>query len=762
MEQRQTATRDGRLWTGWIVAMIVIAWLLGGMLVGPLGAQVDDQPPADATSGTSATETSEAIPDAAPDVPAPTGLEHLGAPTTLGNADHGALLIRTTARGVYLPAPLVDTEVDLTVRGMVAEADVRQRFTNPTDQWVEGVYVFPLPENAAVDRLRLTIGDRVIEGEIHERQAARQVYEQAREQGQRAALVEQQRPNLFSTEIANLGPHETVEVRIGFRQEVRFDDGTFSLRFPMAITPRFEPENTPPSPVELAGGPATALPVQVAAHDAAPPRVAVGTTSAPRAADVRLRVDLDPGIPVARLGSRSHAVRTLRHDDAFMIELEDGAVPRDRDFVLEWQPAASATPHMAIVSEQFRDPRGGLDTYGLLMVIPPAQDPATSVASAHRPPRETVFVIDVSGSMSGPSIRQAKAALDDALARLRPIDHFNVISFAQDVVALGPESVPATPDRIDKARQWVRGLGIRGGTYMLPALQAALRTDGIDRGLRQVIFMTDGAVGNEDQLFGVIDSDLGESRLFTVGIGSAPNSHFMRTAARFGRGTFMHIASVDEVASRMASLYTKLERPMLMDLELIWDDPNVEAWPARVGDLYAGEPLVVAARLPGGRTGLTIRGMRDGVLESFQVEHGAPSRLGEGTPAAVARLWARRKVADLRDALVRGGQDDSLRAGLREAILDVALDHHLVTDFTSLVAVDRTPAAPADADPARVAVPLPLPEGWRDHPGFTNLPATATGFKLWLIAASLLAAMAAMTRRRAHPARRTRPSLESP
>lgn len=735
---------------GWRMRWLALTGMaLTGMmllLAGGLGAQVDDPPPAETATGDGAM------------------IEGLGAPTTLAAVRRGGLLLATTARGVYLPAPTLDTEVTLTVRGMVAEADVRQRFTNPTDQWVEGVYVFPLPDNAAVDRLRLVVGERVIEGEIHERQEARRVYEQAREQGQRAALVEQQRPNLFTSAVANLGPHETVEVRIGFRQEVQYADGTFGLRFPLAVTPRFEPAGTPPSPVELAGGASTALPAQAVGCDldndlgissrqlattsASGP--ASGTASGQAASrprpGVALRVRLDPGIAVARIGSTSHAVRTTRRAGGFDIALEDGSVAADRDFVLEWQPPPARAPQVALITEA-----AGLDTFGLLMVVPPEHQNA-----GPRQPRETIFVIDVSGSMDGPSIVQAKAALDDALSRLETIDHLNVISFAEDVVALHDASVPATPARIAEARRWVAKLGIRGGTYMLPALEAALATDGIDRGLRQVIFITDGAVGNEDQLFALIDSRLGDTRLFPVGIGAAPNSHFMRTAARFGRGTFTHIASVDEVAGRMAALYRKLEQPVLTDLEVVWDDPNVEAWPARVGDLYAGEPLVIAARLPSGNSGLTVTGRRAGQREEYRLEHGEPASLGAGEPAAITRLWARRKVAELRDAMVRGdvrgdARGDSHagdRASLRQAVIEVALEHHLVTDFTSLVAVDRTPVAPAGIEPVRRAVPLPLPAGWQNHPGVASLPLTATPFKAWLLLAGLLAAAAMLAGRR--------------
>ena len=360
------------------------------------------------------------------------------------------------------------------------------------------------------------------------------------------------------------------------------------------------------------------------------------------------------------------------------------------------------------------------------MLMPP------SGGNAPRLPRETIFVIDTSGSMYGASIVQARRALLFALGRLHPEDSFNVIEFNSTMRQLFSSAHAATPEALEQARAWVGALQANGGTEMLPALRAALAdtAHGDEAAtVRQVVFITDGCVGNEDQLFAVIRRDLGRSRLFTVGIGSAPNSHFMERAARFGRGTFSYIGSPSEVEERMQDLFTKLEAPVLADIEVRWDDPAAEAWPQRIPDLYAGEPVVVAARVESDSGEVVVTGHR-GVepLEMRMPLEVAKERAG------IARLWARRKIASLMDQRADGVPEDQVRA----AVLEVALAHHLVSKYTSLVAVDVTPRRPAADKLNTGAVPTELPAGWDRKHVFGSLPQTATRAPLSLALGLLL------------------------
>ncbi len=347
-----------------------------------------------------------------------------------------------------------------------------------------------------------------------------------------------------------------------------------------------------------------------------------------------------------------------------------------------------------------------------------------------------VLVIDTSGSMHGASISQAKAALELSLQRLAPNDSFNVIAFASSARSLFAASRPATQSNVESALEWVRRLGANGGTEMSKALGLAL--DDRDGGaslhpVRQVVFITDGCVGNESGLFEQIRRDLGRSRLFTVGIGSAPNGHFMRRAAEHGRGTFTFIADPGEVADRMDELFAKLESPVLSDISVTFEDAAADLAPQRVPDLYAGEPVVVAARLAFAGATVEVRGHRGQSPWSV--------RLPVETAAAhsgVGKLWARRRIASLLRDMPQGDGADTVR----EKVVQLGLQHHLVSRFTSLVAVDVTPSRPESEALGREAVPTNLPDGWSRAAVF-GAPRTATPRQLLLMAA-VLAALAAL------------------
>jgi Ca-activated chloride channel family protein len=597
-------------------------------------------------------------------------------------AGTGTLYLHTTDDG-WASAPALETDVELRVTGIVVRARVVQRFANPTDRWSEGIYVFPLPELAAVDHLEMRVGDRVIEGRILERERARKTYARAKRQGRKASLVEQRRPNLFTTSLANLGPGEEVEVAIEYQETLRYEEGRFRLRFPMVAAPRYVPRHGKPAAAPDGGASAPAD------RDGAPLNPTYAHPADSPVNRVRVSVELEPGFPLASLASPTHVVVAQpRGDGRHDVYLEDHA---DRDFVLEWRPRAGAEPTAALFSEE----RDG-EIHALLLVMPPDAD-----AMPRRLSREIVFVIDTSGSMLGPSLDQAKRALLLALERLGPEDSFNLIRFADDTQALFGTSVPVDPTSLERARRWLRGLDANGGTEMLPALRAAFASDRGAGDLRQVVFVTDGSIANEEELFAALDRGLGRSRLFPVGIGAAPNGFFLTRAAKFGRGSLTLIATPGEVDERMNELFRKLESPVLSDIEVHWND-RVEMWPARIPDLYAGEPLVVTARLPRFAGEVIALGRRGG--RPWEVR--LPLQPGERA-RGIGVLWARRKIAALMESRARGADAETVR---RE-VVDVSLRHHLVSRYTSLVAVETTPERPPSEPLSRAGVAANLPAG---------------------------------------------------
>jgi len=638
-----------------------------------------------------------------------------GAPAP--EAGEGMLMLRMrqseTENGAAeaIQAPLISTDVVFRVTGPIARARVVQTFHNPSGDWYEGVYVFPLPENAAVDRLRLRVGERLIEGEIRERAAAKQVYDQAKASGRRAALFDQERPNIFTTSVANVGPRETIVVELEYQQALRYDGNRFSLRFPMVVGPRYVP----------------AGPLRVVDADRISPPVMRPGTEGGRTNPVSIRVELDAGMALAELNSSYHRIDVKAPEPSRrVVSLAEGATPANRDFELTWSPRAGDVPQAAWFAEE----KNGKH-YGLLMVLPPA-------AGGARLPREVIFVLDTSGSMAGASIRQAKEALELALARLAPEDRFNVIEFNSTAQALFAEARDASPEAVRRAIRWVGALEARGGTEMASALTLALPSGEREttHRVRQVIFLTDGAVGNEEALFRLIQARLGSSRLFTIGIGSAPNSHFMTKAAQLGRGTFTFIGRIEEVRSKMSELFAKLETPVLKGLEVRWPaGVQAESWPARIPDLYAGEPLVLAAALDRLEGEVHLVGERDGRNWEARVPLTNGAR-----GAGMGTLWAREKIASLLDTARERGTEDEVRT----QVIELATAHRLVTKYTSFVAVDRTPARPSDEELKLGAIPTLLPDGWDYGKVFGELPQGATDSRFALASGALALLLAFM------------------
>jgi Ca-activated chloride channel family protein len=635
----------------------------------------------------------------------------------------GGLLMRM--ENGYQTATLLNTDVDIQVHGLVARVTVKQEFRNEGSDWVEGVYVFPLPDKAAVDHMRLYIGDRFIEGEIREKEQARKEYEQAKLEGKKTSLVQQQRANLFTTSVANIAPGETVIVEIEYLEDLRFDEGTFSLRFPMTLTPRYIPGQALPDRQGSGWSPDTTR-----VDDASlitPPMVPVSNSL-----KISLRATVNAGMPLEIIASRYHPVSVSEAGGRYTVELAGGTAPMDHDFELLWRPIPSKLPRAMVFSETL-----GGNPYYLLMVMPP--DSVDSADAAMQ--REMIFIIDTSGSMHGVSIEQAKQALRRALDGLRSGDIFNVIEFNSVTKTLFADSVAATTANIDAAQLFVERLKANGGTEMRPALERAMRSLPSESYLRQIIFITDGSVGNEEELFKLIESRLANARLFTVGIGSAPNSWFMRKAAEAGRGTFTTISALHEVGEKMDRLFRKLENPQVTNIDVQWPGGiTIDAYPSVVPDLYLGEPVTVKARLsgsvlPGAEVRIAGNSISGAWSRDLALENGEQN-------SGVAALWARSRIADLLDQERRGANAEETRA----SVVETALAHHLVSKHTSLIAVDKTPVRPAAEMLSKEQIANRMPYGQSGSAIF-GFPATATNAAVlrqsglaWLLAALLLLA----------------------
>lgn len=628
--------------------------------------------------------------------------------------------------GESIEALHLSTHVDMEIHGLIAKVTVFQSFTNNANDWREGVYVFPLSDQAAVTGMEMVIGDRRIKGEIKEKEVAKHIYQQAKAAGKKASLVSQQRPNLFTQKVANIPPGETISVSLTYTQQVAFADGEFSIRFPLTLTPRYIPsgplvyagDDTPVrvDPV-IAGvnngihdGPGsnvnsantnggsvdmserdwskvTIPPSRISqvadAHLITPPmKLASYSTQDNRAT---INIALDAGFTVANIQSLYHDIDINRPpNQAYEVTLLDGDTVMDRDFVLEWRATPSTTPHAAVFKENIDG-----EDYMLLMLMPPQVEEVGRATLS----RDIIFVVDTSGSMQGTSMAQAKRSLQFALNGLKPSDRFNIIEFDSGFSRFKSRLIEASEHNVEAAMQWVQRLRADNGTEMYSALEEAFdqlsnsdqATVSADQ-LQQIVFITDGAVGNEEALFSLIHRRLAKARLFTVGIGSAPNSHFMKKAAQFGRGTHVFVGDTTDVTKKMNSLLSKLENTVASDIQVQWPQ-QAEAYPQRIPDLYAGEPLLIAAKTSGAMGEIHIHGQtahapwQSSVTINPNLHH-----------SGVSQVWAKSKVDALEDSKTEGA-DPAL---VRQQVIDVALTHTLITPYTSFVAVEQALSRPEE------------------------------------------------------------------
>jgi Ca-activated chloride channel family protein len=585
--------------------------------------------------------------------------------------------LRAAVGGELVDVPLAHTAVRIRVAGFLVDVEVEQRFVNPYEKKIDATYLFPLPTGAAVRAMTLETSGRTIRGEVRRRADATAAYRVARRRGHVAALLTEERPNLFTQAVANLEPGAAVTVRLGYVEALAPEGGGYTLLFPMVAGPRHVPRAAKLTPEAAAAITAPVLPDGQRARR-----------------EISVEVELDAGVPVAALRSPSHAIVERRDGARRVVRLADGDTVPNRDLVLSWT-VAGARPQAALHAHRAAGSPGSF----VLVVEPPAGAPAAEIAA-----RELVLLIDTSSSMAGAPLRAAQAAAREILEGLGEDDTFNIVRFDDDGAALGPRFVAARPRNVALALGWLEALEAAGGTDVARGVAAALALPRDPARLRVVALLTDGYIGNEDEVLAAAAAGLGDARLFAFGVGSAVNRYLLEELALLGRGAFETVRPGEDGAGAARRFHARLARPLWTGVEIDWGGLAVsEVTPRAAPDLLLGAPLVLAGRYArGGSATVRVLGWSAGRRVELALPLTLPER--EERPA-VAALWARARIAELERQALRDARPE-----LAEALTRVALEAGLTSRHTAFVAVDASRVTAGGAAET-VPVPVEIPEG---------------------------------------------------
>lgn len=609
----------------------------------------------------------------------------------------GALVILGKEGKPAGACPLKHTDVKAEIAGFVARVDVVQEFYNPTTENIEAVYTFPLPDDAAVDRMAMKVGDRLIEGEIQRREVAQQIYQAAKEAGHVASLLDQERPNIFTQSVANIMPGEQVKITISYTQMLRYEGGEYEFVFPMVVGPRYIPGS--PSGNTGIGRESDTDDVPDASK-ITPPITPRGTRAGQ---DISLSVALNAGVPLVSVVSKLHEVDGYYPTpEQAVITLKNKDEIPNRDFVLKYAVAGEQVGSGVIT----HCPGGG-SGYFTLIVQPPKTVKPKLVT-----PKEMIFVLDTSGSQQGEPIKKSKETIFHCIRNLNQGDTFNVIAFSNQPRLLFDKAQPFNSANEKAALDYIAKCEASGGTEIIPALKPALETPADPQRLRIVVAFTDGYVGNDFAICDYIQKNVGSARVFSFGIGNSVNRFLLERMAEIGRGASDFVLLNSDGKQIASKFYDRIRNPILTDISVDWNGMPVvveDLYPKRVPDLFGAQPLVIKGRYTAAATGeITVRANVAGKPWAKTVEVDFPQVQGDND--CLAPIWARSKIDDLMTMDWMGAQSGNAQPDVKEAIVDVALDYRLMTQYTSFVAVEKK-VITSGGKPRTIAVPVDMPEG---------------------------------------------------
>lgn len=581
--------------------------------------------------------------------------------------------------------PLKHTEVKAKVSGNVSRVEVTQTFENPFSDPLEAIYVFPLPDEAAVDDMEIKIGNRIIKGNIKKREEAQEIYDRARREGRTAGLLEQERDNIFTQSLANIKTGEKIDVTIRYTDSLKFEGGNYEFVFPMVVGPRYIPGNP------TSEGNTDRVPD---ASRITPPVLRPGTRSGH---DINVSVEIDAGVPISDVRSTSHQIITQREGNIFKIQLtKEDNIP-NKDLILRYRIAGNNTQATVLTQS---DEKGGHFAVYLI--------PALRYSSNEIVPKDVVFLMDTSGSQQGDPLVKSKELMRRFINGLNPNDTFTIIDFANTTQQLSPTPLANTAENRAKAMAYIDRLDARGGTELLNGIRAVLNFPTAQPGrLRSIVLLTDGYIGNENEVIAEVQRNLkAGNRLYGFGVGSSVNRFIINRLAEVGRGTAQVIRQDEPTQEVAEKFFRQINNPVLTNIQVSWQgtgqSPTI--YPLAAPDLFANQPLVLFGKKTDKINGnLRITGVAVG---GNRYEKTLPVNFNSNGNSAIAQLWGRAKIKDLMNQMFGG----ETKSGV-DAVTETALNYRLLSQYTAFVAVSEEVRVNPDGTRQRVQVPVELPQG---------------------------------------------------
>jgi Ca-activated chloride channel family protein len=587
--------------------------------------------------------------------------------------------------GVILP--LESTSVDARISGYIATVDILQKYHNPYKDKIDAVYVFPLPQSAAITDFVMIIGDRMIRGLIREKEEAQEVYQAAKAQGYHASLLTQERPNIFKQKVANIEPGKKIDIISVFFNPLNYRNGEYEFVFPTVVGPRFNPPGQMDDIGTVGRGTNNQSGDPTDAHYLRPDKIF--------GHNISIHVDIDAGVSIEKVYSHTHVINVEKKSPSHaIVSLSHNDMVPNKDFVLRYKTSGEKIKTAMMTHESE-------DGIHFSLLLQPPED----LKNLPRIPREMVFVLDCSCSMYGRPLEKAKEAVRRALRNLDKNDTFQIIRFSSNASSLGSKPITATPENIEKGLKYLESLKSGGGTMMIEGIKAALDFLHDENRLRIVSFMTDGYIGNEREILGAIHEGLGESRIFSFGVGSSVNRYLLERMAIMGRGAVAYVGLDDSAGEAVDRFYDVATRPALANITIDWGDLNVtDVYPEKTPDLFVGRPVMITGRLNNSHPGwIRIIGQTGKERTYFDVT--VDPNNSDGRHPGIRSIWARWKLAELSNQETHSPCED-----IKQEIITTSMNYNLISRYTAFLAVDSLERTEGDHGYV-VDVPVFVPDG---------------------------------------------------